>query len=102
MNWKIIQTKAGKLSYAACQGNKLIREFDDIAYALIFEDRNEFSNSLNDFLKESKLRVEALQRGEHFENKIERTDSTMFRSLQNKIKKEGANAKTNTNRTNSI
>lgn len=88
MNWKILQTKGGKLSYAACNGDKLIREFEDIAYALKYEEREEFRNSLNDFMIESKLRVEARQRGEYFENKIVRVNSTEFRSLQNKIKKQ--------------
>lgn len=97
MNWKILQTKGGKLSYAACTGNKLIREFDDIAYALKYEEREEFSNSLNDFMIESKLRVEAAQRGEYFENKIVRVSSTEFRALQNKIKKKEAYGKSNNN-----
>lgn len=86
-NWKIISTKTGKLSYAACIGDKMLREFDDIAYALIFEGRNEFKNSLNDFLAESKRSIEAQMQGKHFERKIERIDSTAFRALQRKLEK---------------
>jgi hypothetical protein len=90
-NWKIIQTKGDKkgknkkLTYAACIGDLMEREFKDIANALIYEGKNSFTNSLNDFLRESKLAFEAEQRGEYYERKIERIDSASFKALQRKL-----------------
>jgi hypothetical protein len=87
MNWIIITTDKGQLTYCACRGNRLVREFKDIAFAIKYEEANEFKNSLNDFLAESKLRFEAQQRCEHFEGKIEKVNSTEFRALQRRLEK---------------
>ncbi len=87
MNWKIITTKKGRLTYAACNGDTMIREFSDIAWALKYEQTKEFSNTLNDFMAEEKLAFEAEQKDKYFERKIERLDSTSFKALQRKINK---------------
>ena len=88
-NWKILETKAGKISYALCIGDKLDREFTDVSLCCAFEmnSGHEFSNSINDFLADSKLYFEAIQRGEYYQRKFERTESSSFRALQKKLEK---------------
>ena len=88
-NWKVLSTKAGKLSYALCVGQKLDREFTDVALCCALEQNSgyEFDNSINDFLADSKLFFEAKQRGEYYKRKFELTNSQDFRSLQKKLEK---------------
>lgn len=84
LNWKYIEYK-NKLVFAACRGEKLYREFKDISLAAMFESNNEFSNSINEFLKEQKKLIEAKIQGKHFEKKIERIPNAEFRKQQRKL-----------------
>lgn len=95
MNWKILETKSGKISYALCIGEKLHREFIDVALCYAFEMNSgeTFSNSINDFLADSKLYFEAKTRGEYYKRKFERTNSSDFRALQKKLEKAELKAK---------
>jgi len=90
LNWKYLKTKAGKITYCACQGDKLIHEFTDMNLAYHFEKdslEREFKNSIDDFLSDQKRMVEAKMRGGNPVSEIELTDSSSFRAEQRKILK---------------
>ncbi len=95
-NWKIIETEAGKISYALCIGERLQREFTDVALCCALQQNSdyEFENSIEDFLADSKLSFEAKQRGEYYKRNFERTNSSDFRALQKKLEKADKKSKT--------
>lgn len=92
-NWKVIETKSGKISFALCIGEKLHDEIIDINVAYQYEKeaikhgKYTFSNSIDDFLSCAKLEAESKMRGEYYKRKFERTNSSDFRSLQKKLEK---------------
>ena len=88
-NWQYVKTKGGAVTFALCDGDKMVREFDSICYANIFEKEQDFTikNSTEDFLRESKLFIEAKMRGEFYEKRTVFVDSSVFRALQRKLNK---------------
>ena len=94
LNWKYVATMT-KLTFAACVGEKLFRQFKDIAMACMFEKsgKYKFENSIDDFLKEQKQIFEARADGRRFHPKITRVSSSSFRAEQRRIKKVGEKKK---------
>ena len=96
-NWKYIETPTGKLSYALCLGDKMIRELTDIGLVCAIESSGQYEleNSVDDFLADSKEHFEACQRGEYHKRKITRHESGPFKTLQRKIQKAEDKKKAN-------
>ena len=92
LNWKIIKTKSGNISFALCSGDKLIREYSGLDLGLAThrekDSDDEFENSIDDYLDDKNAEREARERGEYYKNKVETVDSTAFRALQRKIQKK--------------
>lgn len=93
-NWKYIRTEKGKVTYALCVGDEMMREFTDfsLAYHREKDSKDEFQNSLEDYLdswnKIRDLKPETRELMHLPQVKESIVDSVSFRALQRKIKKK--------------
>ena len=87
-NWKYIKTPKGKVTFAFCMGDKMLKEFDDIAQASHYEKGFYMENSLDKYFKYAKQKAEAKWSKSQYEESIEFIPAGLFRSLQTKIKKD--------------
>ncbi len=88
-NWKYIKAK-NAITFALCQGETVLREYKDLNYAYHVEKASidQFENSIEDFIKESKIIFEASQQGKTIERKTILIPIRQFRAEQKRLSKE--------------
>ena len=88
--WKFIETPTGRLTFALCLGDRCVKEFDDInlAYAIDKSEKFKISNSIDEFLADSRRFFEDKKAGRRASHTVPRIRSSQFRADQNRIKKE--------------
>lgn len=90
LNWKYIKTPAGRVSFAACQGEKLVKEFNDVGYACHYEKDfgHQFKESIDIFMEDQKRVAQAKMDGKYINPKIGFVRSHEFRALQKRLEKK--------------